>query len=243
MFKRKEKSFFSNFNSQTSFWFGLIIGVLLICAVGFFVLLGAFLDDDAVKVNQNTNLNQPVNVNLAPSAGAENLKPLTEQDHIRGDLKAPVVMVEFSDYQCPYCAQAWATLRQLVDDYQGQVAWVYKHLPLDSLHPYARAAAEASECAAEQDKFWDYTDSLYANQDLISPDYLKSLAGELGLNLNQFLDCQDSGKYRQKVEADEQEALAAGVTGTPGIYINGILIKGAVPYGSFKQVIDSFLKF
>jgi protein-disulfide isomerase len=246
MFNRKGKNFFNNFSSQTSFWFGLIIGVLLLCSIGFFILLGSLIDNnrtgDSRAVNGNNNLNQAANLNQAPSAGAANLKPLTDQDHIRGDLNAPVVMVEFSDYQCPYCAQAWVTLQQLVDDYQGKVAWVHKHLPLDSLHSYARAAAEAAECAADQGKFWEYTDSLYANQDLISPDYLKSLAGELGLNLSQFIDCQTSGKYQQRVKDNEQEALAAGINGTPGIYFNDILIKGARPYNDFKQVIDSLLK-
>jgi len=245
MFKSKStnKGFFEAFSSKTSFFIGLIVGVLIICTVGFFVLLfGNFSESDKVQVNKNVNTN--VNAQAGnPTVGsdASNLKKITKDNHVRGNLNAPVMLVEFSDFQCPYCDKVHPTLQQLVEDYNGQVAWAYKHFPLDQLHPFARQAAEASECASEQGKFWEYTDELYANQQLISVDYLTTLAKQLGLNSSDFEDCLTSGKYKALVNENQQEALSVGVTGTPGVYVNDQLVKGALPYESFKQIIDSIL--
>ena len=107
-----------------------------------------------------------------PTEGAANLKPVTEADHYLGDINAPIKLIEFSDFQCPYCSRVHPTLQQLVDDYNGQVVWIYRHYPLDQLHPYSRTAAEASECAAEQDMFWEYADALFENQALITSEYI-----------------------------------------------------------------------
>jgi len=247
MFKSKteNKGFFEAFSSKTSFIMGLIVGVLIICTVGFFVLLtGNFKvgkDDDTVLGNNNVNSQPAQPSNQVNNQGANNLKKITKDNHVRGDLNAPVMLVEFSDFQCPYCSRVHPTLAQLVDDYNGKVAWAYKHFPLDQLHPYARKAAEASECASEQGKFWEYSDGLYANQQLINQDYFSTLAEELGLNTAKFNDCLTSEKYKDLVKANEQEAVAVGVTGTPGIYVNDQLVKGALPYDSFKQIIDSIL--
>lgn len=242
--KEKKASFLENFSAKTTFIMGLIVGVLAICTIGFFVLLGKMdsgKDENKIQVNKNSNVNSAANVPAA-AAGAANLKAITDKDHIRGEKDAPVVLVEFSDFQCPFCQKVHGTLKQLVEDYNGQVAWVYKHLPLDSLHPYARLAAEASECAADQDKFWEYADELYAGQSSLSPEFLVTIAEKIGLNADRFEVCLNSDKFAQEVKEDEQEAISVGITGTPGIYVNDTLIKGAVPYENFKQVIDSILK-
>ncbi|PJA94146.1 MAG: disulfide bond formation protein DsbA, partial [Candidatus Komeilibacteria bacterium CG_4_9_14_3_um_filter_37_5] len=156
---------------------------------------------------------------------------------------AKVVMVEFSDYECPFCARHHETMLQIMNQYKDQVAWVFRHFPLDSIHPQARPAALAAECANEQDKFWEYSDAIYKDQDKLSGgiSFLQQVAKQLKLNESKFNDCLSSAKYQSKVDADYQEGIANGVSGTPGTFIAGQLIKGAVPFESFKQIIDQAL--
>ncbi|MBU1037040.1 DsbA family protein [Patescibacteria group bacterium] len=245
----KPKGFFENFSSKTSFFLGLIGGILVICAVGFFVILGVTLsnsedDNNSAANNQNKNTaleqpNQPDNLPSEPQLS--NIEQVSSKDHLRGDLNAPIMIVEFSDFQCPYCDMVHPVLDRLVEEYKGKVAWVYRHLPLDQLHPYAQKASEASECAADQGKFWEYSDKLYENQKLINNDYFSQLAGELKLNQGNFDDCLSSGKYTQKVKDQKNEAITAGLTGTPGLFVNDQFVRGALPYDNFKQLIDSLL--
>ena len=245
MFGSNKGGIFSNLQPKTSFILGVILSFLAICTIGFFILLATVLGNDKADnqiADKNDNINQQADVrqeDTNPSVGAKNLKPITDQDHVRGSKDAPIKLVEFSDFQCPYCGKVHPTLQQLVDDYSGKVTWVYKHFPVIS--PDSRKVSEASECAAEQGKFWEYTDGLYANQSLINQDYLSQLASEIGLNQDKFDKCLSSGKYASKVAEHEQEARSVGVTGTPGIYVNDVLIKGAVPIEQFRQVIDSML--
>jgi len=180
-----------------------------------------------------------------PSSEQPSQKPavvefeITKDDHIRGDFNAPITLVEFSDFECPFCERHFSTLNKILSDYKGKVRLVYKHFPL-GFHPNAQKAAEASECADEQGKFWEYHDKLFENQPTgYSLEKFKQWAKELGLNINKFNDCLDSGKYAQKVQADYQEGLQKGVNGTPATFINGQLVSGALPYESFKQIIDN----
>ncbi len=164
-----------------------------------------------------------------------------KEEHVRGDIDAPITIVEFSDFQCPFCLKFHPTMMQVMQNYQGQVKWVYKHFPLDSKHPQARPAAEASECAAEQNKFWEFADGLFENQPRLGQALYKDLASQLGLDMNQFEDCVSSRKYKDKVEQDLQQGIASGVKGTPGNFINGQLIPGAVTYENLKSSIDQVL--
>ncbi|MCX6785810.1 MAG: DsbA family protein [Candidatus Komeilibacteria bacterium] len=251
MFFSKEGGIFSKLPAQASFILGLILGILAVCTVGFFILLATvFNNKGSAAAKNNANVNAAA---VQPSAGdnaaagqpagdATNLKAITKDDHLQGSLNAKVMMVEFSDLQCPYCSKAHETLKQLVKDYGGKVAWVYKHFPLDQLHPFARRAALASECASEQGKFWEYVDELFANQSSFAQDYFAQAAAKLGLDSAKFNSCLDSSKYASQVQDNEQEGADSGITGTPGIYINNVLIPGAQPYDSFKKVIDSFLQ-
>lgn len=185
----------------------------------------------------------------APVARGE-MAEVTDKDHIRGDLaQAKVVVVEYSDFECPFCARHHPTLVDLMDDYtNGEVAWVYRHFPL-SFHSEAEPAALASECAAEQGKFWEYADALFENQTRLSESYYKSLAAQLGLKTSQFNDCLESAKYQDKVDADMASGRAAGVSGTPATFINGVMVTGsngssvgAAPKSTFKSLIDAQLK-
>lgn len=241
-----QKSFFDAWSSKTSFFLGAGSGILVVCTIGFIILLIVTLGNNsegslAKSANNNNQLPLENQGAVQPQAGAEALKPITKDDHLRGNLNAKVMLVEFSDLQCPFCSSVHPTLQKLVNDYQGQVAWAYKHFPIDQLHPYARKAAEASECASEQGKFWEYADDIFANQALLNDGYLTQAAGKIGLNAQKFNDCLSSGKYASKVQEHQDEGASAGITGTPGTYVNNVLIKGAKPYEEFKGVIDQLL--
>lgn len=193
---------------------------------------------------------------VPPSTGnLEALASITSDDHIRGDKNAPVKIVEYSDTECPFCKRFHSTLLQLNSEYgtSGKVAWVYRHFPLDQLHPRARKEAEATECAAEtggNEKFWAYLDRLMevtpANNGL-DPLELPKIATFVGIDANKFNDCLSSGKYAQKIEEHVQNAIATGGNGTPWNIIvskNGkkYPLSGAQPYEAVKQLIDLALK-
>ena len=168
----------------------------------------------------------------------------TEEEHTRGNLEAPVTIVEFSDFQCPFCSRFHPTVQQILEDYPEQVRWVYKHFPLDSIHSQARPAAEASECVFEQkgnEGFWQFADGLFDNQSRLGEDLYKELAQSLGVSINEFENCISSRKYKDHVEADYQEGIKAGVRGTPGSFVNGESVSGAVPYETLKTAIEKAL--
>jgi protein-disulfide isomerase len=155
----------------------------------------------------------------------------------RGPKDAPITIVEFSDFECPYCGAAHDTVEQVMSSYAGKVRLVYRQFPL-SFHPHAAKAAEASLCAADQGKFWEYHDVLFKNQKKLDPTDLKAYAGEVGLDGQKFGQCLESGDKKKTVDADQQAGLAAGVGGTPAFFINGIFLNGAVPVDEFKKIID-----
>lgn len=195
--------------------------------------------DDQVLPSQSN----PANQQPFPNSGDTAIQTfkITKSDHIRGDFNAPITLVEFSDFECPFCERHFPTMNKLLDNYKGKVRLVYKHFPL-GFHSNAQKAAEASECADEQGKFWEYHDKIFENQSTgLSVDKFKQWAKDLDLNDNKFDDCLDSGKYTVKVQSDLQEGAQKGVDGTPATFINGRLVSGAQPYETFKQVIDNLL--
>jgi len=161
---------------------------------------------------------------------------------LRGNPKAPVRIVEFSDFQCPYCRTAEPTLKDLLAKYEGRVSLAYRDFPLRQIHGQAQLAAEASRCAGEQGKFWEYHDQLFANPDKLDRKNLVDFASSLKLDEKRFDSCLASGKYRPQIETDLQEGMRAGVEGTPGFFINGILLSGAQPESAFEQIIQRELK-
>ena len=161
---------------------------------------------------------------------------------IRGSAKASVTIVEFSDFHCPYCRQVQPTLTRILSNYGDRVRLAYRDFPIDQLHPSARRATEAGRCANDQGKFWEYHDKLYAGRTDASPETLKSLAGEAGIDVAAFEQCFASGKHRPEIDRDIEEATNLGVTGTPGFFINGRLLSGAQPYESFATIINEELE-
>lgn len=159
----------------------------------------------------------------------------------KGSEKARVTIVKFEDFHCPFCKRAQPTLKELLLRYKDKVKLVHKDLPLESLHPQARQAAEAARCAYEQGKFWEYHDTLYANSPKASSDDLKRYAKEVSLDLDSFERCFASGKYKAAVQRDLNEAAQLGLTGTPTFFINGREISGGQPVEGFTAIIDKEL--
>jgi predicted DsbA family dithiol-disulfide isomerase/Skp family chaperone for outer membrane proteins len=166
----------------------------------------------------------------------------TEGFPSRGPANAPVTIVEFSDFECPYCGGLFPTLKQVEKNYPTQVRIVYRQFPLTNIHPHAQKAAEAALCANEQGKFWEFHDSMFGNQSELSVADLKQRAVDLKLNTQAFNECLDSGRMAAAIKADIQEGARSGVTGTPAMFINGRLLSGNQPYAEIKAVIDDELQ-
>lgn len=185
-----------------------------------------------------------------PVAG-EKIDVSTDDDAFIGNEKAQVTIIEFSDFQCPFCRTFWSgAYQQIKKEYvdTGKVKFVYRDYPL-SFHPAAQISAEASECADEQGKFWEMHDKIFgeqAKQGTGTITYgaveLKKWAPEIGLNSSKFNQCLDSRKYKSEVEKDMADGSSYGVTGTPTLYVNGYPIVGAQPFTVFKALIDKELK-
>lgn len=195
-----------------------------------------------------------VNMNPAPQAPLEgdnlprtvSVSPVTEEDHIIGSPDAPIMLIEYSDFQCPYCTMLYPTLKRIVEEGNGRIAWVHRHLPLESIHPQARPAALASECIAEQlgeEGFWKFADAVYPNQDKMSPAYYTQLAAEFGADSVQFASCVSSEKYADIVDEQAFEAQQNGASGTPFTVIVGnglqVPVSGALPHAQFSAVIKA----
>jgi len=184
----------------------------------------------------------------------EEMRPVAGDDHIRGNPNADIVIVEYSDFECPFCKRFHETMKQVSTEYGDTVAWVYRHFPLDQLHSKARAEAVAAECANElggNDAFWKYTDRFFeltpsndrTNIDVVLPQ----IAKEIGLDGAKFASCLESGKYDAHIEGDVQNATATGGNGTPWSIVvtksgKKYPLSGAQPYEAVKQLIDLALK-
>lgn len=159
-----------------------------------------------------------------------------------GPPDARITIVEFSDFQCPFCQRASAVVKAVRERYPGDVRLVYKQFPLETIHPQARAAAEASLCAADQDRFWEYHDKLFENSKQLAEEDLVRYAGELELDPKRFEQCVADRAYRVQVDEDMELGRELGVSGTPAFFVNGIMLSGAKPLESFVEVIEAELE-
>jgi protein-disulfide isomerase len=164
-------------------------------------------------------------------------------DASQGPATAPVTIIEFSDFQCPFCQRVAPTLKQVREKYGDRVRIVWKDFPLTSIHPQAFKAAEAGNCAREQGKFWEYHDRLFANQQALQPELLKKHAADAGLDAAKFNACLDTAKYSDRVQAQMGIGTGLGVQSTPSVFINGRLVAGAQPLDVFTTIIDEELEF
>lgn len=208
---------------------GLIVGLILgsCLTVGGARLIKTFSKGGVEQAPAPTAVGAPVRSEIT----------VTDSDHIRGSKNAPVMLVVYSDFQCPFCGRHNSTMQNIAQKYGDKVAWVHRHFPL-SFHENAFPAAMASECAAEQGKFWEFADKLFASQQNLNDGQYGIFAADLGLDANKFSSCYTSNKYRDKVNADMQSGKDNGVEGTPATFVNGSLVSGAVPQGELEKIID-----
>lgn len=251
------KSYIDSLPPKVAFFLGSISTVLVLGTLGFIGLGSCLL---AGKCGAGIAAAQQVAAAPTPSAAAAPdaaqpsgpIPPLTAQDHLRGNKNAPLTIVEYSDFQCPFCSRFHPTMLQVMKDYPSQVKWVYRDFPL-SFHPNAQPAAIAAECAAAQNKFWEFADVMFAQQDAnlegdaaTAETFFTNTAKNLGLNMNSFANCRKDPKTLALVQADQQGGSAAGVNGTPGSFLiakDGSVqsILGAQPYATVKAMIDADL--
>lgn len=189
-----------------------------------------------------------------PSQLAKNVPPPTREDHLYGSPDAPVTLIEYSDFECPFCKRFHATAKQLVDSSNGRVSWIYRHFPLVSHNPGAQKQAEAAECAAElggNDVFWRYTDAIYERTRSGGKGFplanLTPLAIEIGLDQARFQTCVESGRFVQKVQQQMAAGERAGISGTPGNILyhrpsgEVIALHGAQPLERFQQAVQALI--
>lgn len=232
---------------KVSFSFGLVAGIALVSVI---MLMAGGLPGTAGKVAgefKQNDYNAPVVAQ--PTAGdqaqpvAANVTPIQPDEYLRGNPSATVDVIEYSDFECPFCLRHLPSIERLMDEYGDRIRLAYRHFPLNSRHPQAQKAAEASECAGEQGKFWEMHDVIFdANAaGAMSAAKWKELAGTLGLDTAQFNTCLDSGQYASKVSQQAADGAAAGVQGTPATFVNGQLVSGAVPYEQLQQLVEASL--
>src|SRR5437867_267989 len=203
--------------------------------------------EDAIKSQRTSQIREEfrdslrAGVNIRTYLEVPRIPVSADDDPVRGPKNAPVQIVEFSDFQCPFCSRVEPTLKTIRDTYGDKVAIVFRDFPL-SFHQNAEKAAEAANCANKQGKYWEMHDAMYANQGLLGVEDLKKRAQELGLEANAFNQCLDSGEMKAEIDKDEQEGGGYGVTGTPAFFINGRFLSGAQPLDNFKKVIDDELQ-
>jgi Na+:H+ antiporter, NhaA family len=164
--------------------------------------------------------------------------PLEDLDHVRGERGAPLELVMFGDFQCPFCLGAQSVLRRVRERLGDRLLFGFRHLPIPERHPLAPLAAEASEAAAAQGRFWDYHDALFAAQPRLSPETIFEVGGDLGLDVERMRAEVDAGAYRDRVARDHASAEASGATGTPTFFVNGVRFFGAYDAGSLVEALD-----
>lgn len=185
----------------------------------------------------------PVTANDAPIGDTVTRYDVSQDDDpALGPADAPVVIIEFSDYQCPYCKR-WhdEVFERMLAEYGDVVRFVYRDFPLGSIHPFAAGAAEAANCANEQNAYWDYHQALFSYKYNLDHDSLLQYANDLGLDMTAFRECLESRRYRDEVQADYNAALQLGVNSTPTFFINGRPVIGAQPYEVFANIIEEEL--
>lgn len=228
---------------KTTLW-QIITGVLAVLLI-ISIFTGGFKGN-----NNNTNVNNNDNAGNQGNNVPTGVATVNAEDYVGnnnpyiGSKNAKLTIVEFSDFQCPYCKKFRDdTFDQIKQQYvdTGKVKFVYRNFPLTSIHPMAEKTAEAGECAYEQGKFWEYHDKIFAEQSSLSIDSLKLWAKDIGLDTTKFNSCLDSGKYANEVKNDLNDATSSGGQGTPYFLVGNTQLSGAYPFSAFQQAIEAQL--
>lgn len=222
---------------------GTVIGVTVV-----FILLGSggyvFWEEVQRQLPNAHEFEQLTRTRYGQSRTTENEakeKPTVDNDPSIGPADAPVTIIAFEDFECPYSGQVWRTEKQIMSEFEGKIRFVYRDFPISSAHPNALEAAEAAQCAHAQGKYWEMHDLLFIYQKNLSSDIIQEAARSLNLDMTEFTSCMDTDLYVDEVMADYQDAVNAGVSGTPTYFFNGIRVEGNLPIEVFRTAINYFL--
>lgn len=228
-------------------WYKKWWGVVLLAGGGailLFVIYVGFLTTRFYKQIRLGDIPAEVQSRLTSSSAIQTPKNLKENlayavadDPSFGNPNAPIQIVEFADFECPFSREESLVIRELTLRFPDKIHFVYRDFPLQDIHPHAFRAAEAANCAADQDKFWPMHDKLYQNANRLTDADIKRYALETGQNIAQFNACLDSRKYKAEIDQDYADGVAAGVKGTPTFFINGARVPGAIPLGLWEQIV------
>ncbi|EEF61553.1 DsbA family protein [Pedosphaera parvula] len=163
--------------------------------------------------------------------------PISKRDHMQGSIKAPLNLVEYGDYECPYCGLAHPVVKEVQSELGDRLCFVFRNFPLVDMHPHAETAAEAAEAAGAQGQFWEMHDILYENQHALDDEDLISHAAKLDLDMERLVDELDEGVYRPRVEEDFQSGVRSGVSGTPAFFVNGFLHEGEYDFDTLVNAL------
>ena len=175
---------------------------------------------------------------MAINMGTELVKPVSPRDHVQGPAIAPVTLVEYGDFECPYCAAAHVIVKKIQEAMADQLRFVFRHFPLTQIHPHAESAAESSEAAGAQGRFWEMHDLLFENQHMLDPWHLVDFAHGLGLNTAKFARELEEGVHRPRVREDFMSGVRSGVNGTPAFFINGFRYDGSWDLVPFLETLE-----
>ncbi len=212
------------------------------------LIAGVIIAGAIVFVNMHPSDTGAAALANAPAPTKLDIVKPSSDDHIIGSLTAPIILVEYSDFQCPFCSMIHPTLKQIVQNSNGQIAWVLREFPLTSIHPQAAPAATAAECIAAlagNDAFWKYVDTVFGNQTSLNPAYSAQLAKTLGVDPAKFAECVAKNPYQSKIDAQTSDAQNNGGNGTPfTVVVNTktgkmVPISGALPKAQIEKVINS----
>lgn len=243
----------SNLINKKNIFFGFIVLLIVVLAAAFFFCC-VLNNKQSEKRNKLSNSLGSTDVRNSKSEELKAMRPLDSTDHIDGDINAPVQIIFYGDFDCPFCANFYETLNQVKSEFKDKVVIGFRHYPMRT-HDMALTAALASECASEQNKFWEMYAKLFSNKkaDELNIDQLTMDAKDLGLNADDFKRCLDDEKYKERVQNQWQGGKESGIIGTPGIVVNGEQIAGAKPFEDYvdqngnkqaglKSIIDKHLQ-
>lgn len=226
-------------------WWGITL-LILLSLVALFVIWVGYLVYRELRPSPQS-LAQNTKEFTVSGEGASNVKVdktrlVRDNSASLGSSNATIQIVEFVDFECPYCQESYAVIRGLATEYGDRIHYVFRHYPVEVLHEHAEESAIASVCAAEQDKFWPYHDRLFQNQSQLDDDSLRQHALSVGINVDMFDRCRTSEAARATVLRDVADGNALGVRGTPTWFINGERVEGAIPETVFRQIIEALLQ-
>lgn len=235
---------------KSMFYMGLFLGIAVTTTIALASVLGMTWSGKMMTGGSQPMAAAPTappsyqdpNAPVPPAVPSKPVKEVSDADHVRGNKNAKVTLIEYSDYECPFCKRHEPSMVQALKDFPNDVRIVYRHYPLTSIHPNAQKSAEAAECAAKlggNDAFWKLHDKLFEISPALTPDALVAAAKGLGLNEANFKKCLDSGEMAGRVDSDVASGNDSGVEGTPATFINGQLVSGAVPYATLKSQIQA----